>query len=191
VTITATSAHDPHPRSTPAPDPGQPTSASASESSPAGWVRLRMSLGRHAYAALGLPVSLLGLVAAPLGAAHRVERWQGTLAARLLGVPTRGAPPSAVRARRRVFAHALVGLPVNLVAFALVVPAWAVFLTRGVAYPLFGADHLDQSWGGPTLAGAWFVHFIQGPPLLALVTLVLTPVSKLQARLAQRCCRQR
>ena len=60
-----------------------------------------------------------------------------------------------------------------------------MFLTRGVAYPLFGADNLDQSWGGPSLAGAWFVHFIQGPPLLVLVTLVLVPVSRLQARRAE------
>jgi hypothetical protein len=70
----------------------------------------------------------------------------------------------------------LAALPVEVVAFALAAGMWAVFLARGVCYPLFGADHLERSWGGPTLAGAWFVHFIQGPPLLYLVSLVLRPL---------------
>jgi hypothetical protein len=131
-------------------------------------------------------VGLVGVVAAPLGAAHRVERWQLALATRLLGVPSAESPPAASGVGRRVVARALVGLPVHLVTFLLVVPGWAVFLARGVAYPVFGADHLEQSWGGPSLAGAWFVHFVLGPPLLALATLLLTPVSKLQARLATR-----
>jgi hypothetical protein len=131
-------------------------------------------------------MDLVALVAAPLGAAGRAERWRRGLAARLLVLPTPEPAPTAPETARRVLGHVLVDLPVDLVAFALVVPAWAVFLSRGVAYPLFGADHLDRSWGGPTLAGAWFAHFIQGPPLLLLVTLVLAPVIGLQARLARR-----
>jgi len=71
------------------------------------------------------------------------------------------------------------------VSFALMGPAWAVFVTRGVLYPVFGADHLDRSWGGPTLAGAWAAHFIQGPPLLLVITLVLWPVSRYQVRWAR------
>jgi len=76
-------------------------------------------------------------------------------------------------------------LPITLLGFVLVVGMWAVFLVRGVCYPLVGADHLDQSWGGPTLAGAWFVHFIQGPPLLYLVGVVLRPLSWARRQLSK------
>ena len=147
--------------------------------------RLRRALLRHAYAAAALPVGLAALVAAPFGGAATAGRWQRSLVARLLHIDVEGAPDRRGEARS-VLAHAATSLPVNLVAFALVVPMWVVFVTRGVLYPLFGADHLERSWGGPTLPGAWFGHFIQGPPLLLLVTLLLAPVARLQIRLARR-----
>ena len=143
--------------------------------------RAETAARRHGYAALALPVGLAGIIATPFGARERVGRVQRALAHRLLRVPA-----ASSRRPPRVFAHSLVGLPVNLLAFALVVPAWSVFITRGVLYPLFGADHLERSWGGPTLAGAWVAHFIQGPPLLLIVTLMIWPLSRYQARLATR-----
>jgi hypothetical protein len=144
--------------------------------------RTTAMLGHNAYALLALPTGLAGLAAALSGDAARVGRAQRTLARRLLGVPLSGATPS----RRQVLRFSLAGLPANLVTFGLLGPAWAVFITRGVLYPVFGADHLDRSWGGPTLAGAWVAHFIQGPPLLFVITLVLWPISRHQARLARR-----
>jgi hypothetical protein len=151
------------------------------------WLQaVRPALARHAYAAVALPLGLIALVVAPLGGARRVDRWQRALASRLLGMPA-DVPASHRRGpTRRVLTHAVLSLPANLVGFALVVPAWAVFLGRGVFYPAFGADHLEQSWGGPTLAGAWFAHFILGPPMLLVVTLLLGPVSRFQSRLALR-----
>lgn len=141
--------------------------------------------GRSVYACLALPVCLVGLVAASLGGARRVSRVQRELARRFLGV----AAPSPASPRRRgslrVFGHCLATVPANLLAFALIAPVWALFLTRGVLYPVFGANNLEQSWGGPTLAGAWLVHFIQGPPLIFVMTLVLGPVSRFQARQAR------
>jgi hypothetical protein len=144
--------------------------------------RARAMPGYHAYALLALPVSLVGLVAGPFGRTASLDRVQRALARRLLGVPVAGAttPP------RQVLRYALAGLPAGLVCCALLAPAWAVFVTRGVLYPIFGADHLDRSWGGPSLAGAWVVHFIQGPPLLLALTLALWPVSRYQVRLAHR-----
>lgn len=133
---------------------------------------------------MALPVSLAGLIAVPLGGGRRVGRLNRSLAQRLLGTPTDAE--QATGRRRRLLWHWLTALPADLLAFAIVAPVWGVFLTRGVLYPLFGADNLEQSWGGPTLAGAWFVHFIQGPPLLLVVTLVLWPVSRLQAARARK-----
>ncbi|MFD4458852.1 hypothetical protein [Nocardia sp. NPDC058480] len=35
-------------------------------------------------------------------------------------------------------------------------------LVRGLAYPLVAADGYENSWGGPTLVGAWAVHAALG-----------------------------
>jgi hypothetical protein len=145
--------------------------------------RLRTGLQRAAYAALALPLGLLSLGAALLGQPEPVNRWQRALAQRLLDVRLAPAPPPR---RGEALRHSLLGLPVHVLAFALVGPAWGVFLARGVLYPVFGADHLENSWGGPSLAGAWLAHFIQGPPLLLLVDFTLRPLSRLQTRLARR-----
>jgi hypothetical protein len=143
-------------------------------------------LGHNAYALVALPVGLAGLITGLFGGAAPVGRAQRALARRLLGVPVRDAETSPRREAGQVIRYSLAGLPAGLVSFALLGPAWAVFIARGVLYPVFGADHLDRSWGGPSLAGAWVVHFIQGPPLLFVLTLVLWPVSRHQARLARR-----
>jgi hypothetical protein len=147
--------------------------------------RLRNALLRHAYAAAALPIGLAALVAAPFGGSKAVGRWHRSLATRLLHLDLDGSR-EARGETRSVLAHAFTSLPVNLIAFVLVVPLWIIFVTRGVLYPVFGADHLERSWGGPSLPGAWFAHFIQGPPLLFLATLLLNPVVRLQSRLAQR-----
>ncbi|MGI8334337.1 hypothetical protein ACRYCC_30660 [Actinomadura scrupuli] len=139
---------------------------------------------RSVYAVVALPVGIAALIAALFGAAAPVDRAQRVLARRLLGVPVAESEPPQPRRTGQVLRHSLARLPADLVSFALMGPAWAVFLTRGVLYPVFGADNLNRSWGGPTLAGAWAAHFIQGPPLLLAITLVLWPVSRYQARLA-------
>jgi hypothetical protein len=146
--------------------------------------RVKTISGRNVYAVVALPVGVAGLVAALFGTGTRVDRAQRALAHRLLGVPVAGSAPPRRRRAGRVRRH-LARLPADLVSFALMGPAWAVFLARGVLYPVFGADNLDRSWGGPTLAGAWAAHFIQGPPLLLVITLVLWPVSRYQVRWAR------
>jgi hypothetical protein len=52
-------------------------------------------------------------------------------------------------------------------------PAWLLLATRGVLYPLFGSDDLDNSWGGPTLVGAWAAHFAVGVAVLLAVSFIL------------------
>jgi hypothetical protein len=156
------------------PGPGGPTSTDRR-------ARAAAVLGYQAYALVALPVTLLGLACGPFGAAASVGRMQRTLATRLLRV--RVAAPRGADARVPL-RYRLAALPFDVVAFALLAPAWAVFVARGVLYPVFGADHLAQSWGGPSLVGAWLAHFVQGPPLLLFLTVVLWPVRRRQARTA-------
>ncbi|MBF9129560.1 hypothetical protein I0C86_11370 [Plantactinospora sp. S1510] len=148
--------------------------------------RVAAMLDYHAYAVVALPVDILGLLCGPFAAAARTDRIQRKAVARLLGVPVHQADTSRGRGSRVPLRYRLSSLPFELMSFALLAPAWAVFITRGVLYPIFGADHLDRSWGGPSLAGAWLAHFIQGPPLLLIISLILWPVRKQQVRTASR-----
>ncbi|MFE9957322.1 hypothetical protein [Micromonospora sp. NPDC005299] len=143
----------------------------------------------NAYAVVALPVNVLGLVCGPFAAAALTGRIQRKLVARLLGVQVNQGGSPRGRDARVPLRYRLAGLPFELVSFALLAPAWAIFIARGVLYPVFGADHLEQSWGGPSLVGAWLAHAIQGPPLLLIITCFLWPVRKQQARIASRYLR--
>jgi hypothetical protein len=112
---------------------------------------------------------LYGLVALPLRLASAVPgRKLRRRAAALRARAARRLLPAGLPSSRR----AIVG---EMAAFVLVAPATAVFLVRGVAYPLVTSDASD-SWGGPTMAGAWAVHAALGLPLLAAVALVARPL---------------
>lgn len=144
---------------------------------PPTWSRRAAEAARRTgYAALALPISITLLLAIPLGKAATIRRLKSALAERLLRVPT--ADTGSLRMLVR-------SLPADVLAFILVAPAWGVFLVNGVLYPVFDADHLERSWGGPTLAGAWVAHFIQGPPLILVITLLLWPISRWQAAVAR------
>ena len=62
---------------------------------------------------------------------------------------------------------------VSVVSLVLTAPLWFIVVLRGVLYPLIGADDLQDSWGGPTLAGAWATHFALGVAILLAVSFVL------------------
>lgn len=153
---------------------------------PSRWRRRIVEAARRSlYAAAALPVGLFALIGTPFGGARGADRLQRKLAHRLLREPV-PAEDEAGSSRRRTLYYGLASLPANLVAFVLVMPVWTVFLARGVFYPVFGADTLDQSWGGPTLAGAWFVHFVTGLLSILAVTILVWPVSRYQARQARK-----
>lgn len=124
------------------------------------------------YGAVALPLAIAGLAGA-----RGVGRWHRWL----LDLPA-DATPSVERVRR----FSGKSLIASLATFAVLAPVWAVFVARGFLYPLVGADNLETSWGGPSLAGAWLAHWIQGPPLLLVVTLLTTPITRYQRRLAVR-----
>jgi hypothetical protein len=59
------------------------------------------------------------------------------------------------------------------VALVVTAPFWLLTIFRGVLYPALGADNLEQSWGGPTLVGAWVTHLAVGVGALVVVSLLL------------------
>ena len=75
-----------------------------------------------------------------------------------------GARTAAGRLRRLT-----TGVP--LAAYLVTGVIWAFFLPDGVLYPIFDSANLEHSWGGPSLAGAWAVHFALGAVLLLVVSL--------------------
>jgi hypothetical protein len=62
---------------------------------------------------------------------------------------------------------------VSVVFLVLTGPLWLIIVLRGVLYPLIGADNLQDSWGGPTLAGAWAAHLGLGVGILLAASFVL------------------
>ncbi|WP_194833359.1 hypothetical protein [Nocardia sp. XZ_19_369] len=121
-----------------------------------------------AYALWALPLAV-----GPVAPRLRVPR-------RLLGEPITPRDRLAVRATvHRVLSGAL-GLVTWFLAFLAVLAA-----VRGVLYPLVASDDYGNSWGGPTLAGAWAVHALLGLGLLPVCLLLLTALGALQVRLAR------
>jgi hypothetical protein len=139
---------------------------------------------RTAYALLALPVGVACVPLALLGGSAVAARLQRGLGRRLLGLPA-GAPPR--RPRIRAAAHALLSLPLNLVAFALTGYLWLAVLLN-LAFPArpwfgIGDGSYQDSWGGPSLAGAWAVHTAGGLLFLFLLPWVVRAVTAVQGRL--------
>ncbi|MFB7592247.1 hypothetical protein [Streptomyces sp. NPDC056169] len=59
-----------------------------------------------------------------------------------------------------------------------------LLVLRGVLYPLVDQGPYDHSWGGPTMGGAWVVHFLVALPFAALGLGALGQLSRLHSRLA-------
>jgi hypothetical protein len=140
---------------------------------------------RHAARAVGygvalLPVALFALVATACGRRRTAAGAWHRLRTGVLGLAPAPAtePPSAVAA----LGHAL--LSVLLGATALI-PLGVIlaFVFRGVGYGLVDHGPYDHSWGGPTRAGAWLVHFLVGAPAAAAAVLALAGVAAVHQRL--------
>ncbi|MGF6887605.1 hypothetical protein ABIA39_006290 [Nocardia sp. GAS34] len=124
---------------------------------------------RIAYAVLALPVSLC-----PIGIRERAARW-----ARETSFESR------TPGRGYVAAHTVLGAALGLLTCFLVFLA-GLALVRGLAYPLVGDNGLENSWGGPTLMGAWAVHAAFAVLLQPVAAVLLADVGVLQLRLADR-----
>ena len=93
--------------------------------------------------------------------------------------------------------HSLLVAVPALVALALAA-LMAFLVYSGYLYPLrpdvwhalghpFTVDHrLDGAWGGPTLAGAWFIHACVSFALQAMALVVIRLLVRLQDRVTAR-----
>ncbi|MBF6384228.1 hypothetical protein IU444_08790 [Nocardia farcinica] len=122
----------------------------------------------------GYGLAALPLAFAPVSVRLRVPR-------RWLRSPVRLERPGPLR----VLAHSVLSGGSGLVGWFLALLA-LVALTRGLAYPVLTGDDYANSWGGPTLAGAWAVHAVLGVALLPVWLLAIAGLGAVQWRLAQR-----
>jgi len=60
-----------------------------------------------------------------------------------------------------------VGVPIA--AYVVTGVVWCLLLHSGIFYPVFDAGNLQNSWGGPTLVGAWVTHLALAFGLLLAV----------------------
>lgn len=110
------------------------------------------SFRRVGNALLALPRGLVSIVTAA-GATARAPLWR-TIVAGLLGI--------------------LVGLVAWFVALL-----GALAVMRGPLYGLVDRGPYDDSWGGPSLAGAWLVHALVALPFIPIALWVLIGIDAL------------
>ncbi|MEU1400273.1 hypothetical protein ABZ403_29960 [Micromonospora zamorensis] len=137
-----------------------------------------------AYCATLVPVAVLTLVTAPLGGAGcAAARWRA-LRAGLLRMP-----PAAVPGRQpgtvAVLGHALLSLLLGAVAL-LPLGVQLLMVLRGALYGLVDRGPYDDSWGGPTRAGAWVAHFLVGLPMAFAGLAALIGIAAVHQRLTRR-----
>ncbi|NUR74413.1 MAG: hypothetical protein HOU81_26685 [Hamadaea sp.] len=56
----------------------------------------------------------------------------------------------------------------------------ALLVARGAFYGLVDRGPYDNSWGGPSLAGAWTAHFLISLPFIALGVFALAGLRRLR-----------
>ena len=88
-------------------------------------------------------------------------------------------PVSAARLMRTVSRGRFADAPAALLGMGLGLVAWFIIListqaaVNGALYPLLDAHDYQNSWGGPTLAGAWAAHAGLTVPILVAAVWLL------------------
>lgn len=79
-------------------------------------------------------------------------------------------------------------VPTFLLGVAALVPLGIelLFVLRGVLYGLIDWGPYDNSWGGPTLPGAWAVHLLVSLPFAAAAAAALVGIATVQRHLPGR-----
>ncbi|WP_320067838.1 hypothetical protein [Micromonospora sp. RTGN7] len=141
---------------------------------------VRSTIRSLLYCAALLPVALVALPAGLLGQGRSVAGWWNILRTRLLSAP--GVDPTRRPGAVAVVNHALLSL---LLGAAALVPLGAVLLivARGALYGFVEPGPFDNSWGGPTLAGAWLAHFLIGIPFALAGLAALAGIAAVHQRL--------
>jgi hypothetical protein len=71
---------------------------------------------------------------------------------------------------------------VSRTALLVTAPLWLIVVLRGLLYPAFASRDLENSWGGPTLAGAWAAHLLIGIAALLTVSFVVAALARCRDR---------
>ena len=144
----------------------------------------RAGLRGAVYALVALPVALWCLVLVAAGRARVAAATRLGSLRRLAGLPIAASPT-----RGRLAGHLLVSLPVDGVALAVAGYLW-LLLPMNLLYPVRLAvydESARDSWGGPTLAGAWAVHAVGGVAVFVVVGLpICAGLRRVQAWVANR-----
>lgn len=139
------------------------------------------------YCALLLPLGVASLVVAPFGGASVAASWWRRLRTGLLGRPRL---PRQQAGAARVVGHAVGSVLLGVSA----VPALGMLVlmvARGVFYGLVDRGPYGTSWGGPTRAGAWVVHFLVGVPFTLVALAALVGIAAVHQRLTGALDRER
>ncbi|MFC9392919.1 hypothetical protein ACFTWS_07130 [Streptomyces sp. NPDC057027] len=134
---------------------------------------------RVEYAAVLLPAALLTLGAVAAGRTDKARAWWARAAEQEAAERSSPRGPGAWR----LTAHALLCVPLGLLAL-IPVGIELLFVLRGVLYPLVDHGPYDHSWGGPSMLGAWVVHFLVGVPFAAAGLGALALLGRLHSRIA-------
>ncbi|MHC3463122.1 NUDIX domain-containing protein [Streptomyces flavovirens] len=151
----------------PAPAPG--TTAPPSSGS-------RRFVGRLCAAVTLLPRGILAFGAAAAGRADTGRAFLGA------GTGSGGRKESTLPGGARVTGHAV--LTVLMGALSLVLAALFVLaVARGALYGFVDQGPYDTSWGGPSRAGAWLVHFAAATPAGCAALAAMYGIAGLQRRM--------
>jgi hypothetical protein len=127
------------------------------------------------YCAVLIPLSIAAVLATLVGQHRAAASWWGRLAK---VSPAGGRRPGPVG----VLAHALVSLLLGATAL-IPLGVELIFILRGVLYGFVDRGPYDTSWGGPTRAGAWTVHFLDSLAAALVGLVVLAGIAALHRRL--------
>jgi hypothetical protein len=151
--------------------------------------RALLAAGRaSAYCLAILPLSLVAVAAALVGGAGTAAGWWSRMRERVLGVPS--MPPIRRATAAAVLGHSVLSI---LLGAAALVPLGIELLSllRGLLYGLVDRGPYDNSWGGPSMAGAWLAHFAVGIPFTSLAALALAGIAAMHQRLTAALTGQR
>lgn len=76
----------------------------------------------------------------------------------------------------------------ELLPWVMVMGAAVLSVVRGAFYGFVDHGPYDDSWGGPTRAGAWFAHFGIGLAVLCVAAFALVGLGALRTRLERPAC---
>ncbi len=143
--------------------------------------RVRNLLRSGAYLASVAPIAVTALVTSLPEPEGTYRRW-----ARLV-VWKRGVPQAGPRActRPALLGHAVASVLVGLVGWVLLAVI-GLMIARGALYGLVDGGPYDDSWGGPSRAGAWLAHFAISVPVAAGAALCSVGVANLHVRMTRR-----